>query len=81
MILSHPNIKCLYFLHFRGEPSPAMKSSLFKAGDKTVLPLTPIRHRAGTSPRRDTERVNAINGSTVSRMEELIYAYSVAQGW
>jgi hypothetical protein len=58
-----------------------MRSSLYKAGDKTVLPLTPIRHRVGTSPRRETERVNVMNGSTVKKMEELVYAFSVAQGW
>lgn len=54
---------------------------MFQVGDKTVLPLTPVRFRAGTSPRRKTERINTVNGVTVSSSEEIIYAYSLAQGW
>ena len=57
-----------------------MKQTLFKAGDKTVLPLTPIRLRAGTSPRRTVERVRATD-TTVTLKDDIVYAFSVAQGW
>lgn len=66
-----------------------MKQTLFKAGDKTILPLTPIRLRAGTSPRRTVDRLRARGGTDSIGMgvrdkeqeDEILFAYSVAQGW
>ena len=63
----------------RGTPSLAIRSALFKAGDRTVLPLTPARLRSGTSPRRKIERI--VNDKAVLSEEALVYAFSVAQGW
>ena len=77
--IQHLIIQPSYTLFYlSGNPSPGIKSSLYMAGDRTVLPLTPIRHRVGTSPRRGRERVDVLSGS---RTEELVFAFSVAQGW
>lgn len=65
----------------RGNPSPAIKKALFQAGDKTILPSTPVRLRAGTSPRPKTGRDNITNGGNICSDGEIVYAYSAAQGW
>ena len=70
-----------FFTIIRGNPSPAIKKALFQAGDKTVLPSTPVRLRAGTSPRPKTGRDNITNDRNICSNGEIVYAYSAAQGW
>ena len=77
----------------RGNPSPMIKRTLFKVGDKTVLPLTPIRLRAGASPRRTVDRVRAyagiVNNQDVGvgvnvrdeEKDDIVFAFSLAKGW
>ena len=63
-----------------------VKKILFEAGDRSVLPMSPIRLRTGTSPRRTVERVRASvtpgdKDSVVTIKDDIVYAYSIAQGW
>ena len=68
-----------------------IKRTLFKVGDKTVLPLTPVRLRTGASPRRTVDKVRSYPGilnnqDMVVNLKDvekgdIVFAYSLAKGW
>jgi serine/threonine protein phosphatase PrpC/ankyrin repeat protein len=63
-----------------GKTPSQLKNVLFEKGDKSVLPLTPVRLRAGQSPRRPTTgKKNTLEEGVEG--EDLVFAFSVAQGW
>lgn len=60
----------------KGKPKSGLEVSLFKPGDATILPKSPILDRAGTSPWK-----GAADWNLDSSEENIVFAFSEAKGW
>eukprot|EP00605_Chrysophyceae_sp_TOSAG23-4_P001274 GSChrysophyteH1.ASY1.ANO1.1385.1 assembled CDS len=60
------------------KPPAKIQALLFEPGDRSVLPLSPVHRRTGSSPSKSPDF--NFSGASVTQ-ENLVYAFSEASGW